>query len=107
VADLLQEIHVDRRIAASCAGFRDRQAGPLAFQPVGAVRLEALRGLELLVQRLLEFLDQLLAAAILDRALGLQPLGIDLAGTRMVLDLGVIIGWVNIGSSPSLWPWRR
>ena len=85
-ADLAQQFEADGGIAAAVIARRRFQAGPLAFQPVGAVGLVMAGDLEIVFQLLEEVGDDLLGLGRSDHVLGDQLLGIDFAGGRMAAD---------------------
>src|SRR3546814_17262243 len=77
VADFLEEVEFDRRAAAPIVAGSDLQAGPLALEPVGLVRLVAGRGLVFLIQSLLQAPDHAIRLAPLDPAVPTDPLAVD------------------------------
>ena len=84
------------------------QARPGAVEPVGLVGLVGLAGLALRFEVGAPVGLHLLDLGLGDQALADQLVGIDLHGRLAGCGcLRYMIGWVNAGSSPSLWPKRR
>ena len=109
-ADLLERL--ERRAGLAAARIvgvaRRLDVGPAAVEPVGAVGLVALARLQLGVEPGAPVGAHLLDLALGDDALADELLGVDLAASAGCLRIALYIsGWVNDGSSPSLWPKRR
>ncbi len=87
MADLTQQVHIDRCMTASGPFFRHGQTRPFAFQPVGLVGLKGPRGFKAFIQDFLDIVANFLATLGINDAHFLQALGIDFAGAGVILDL--------------------
>ena len=89
LSDLAQEIERHRGVAAAVVIGRRFEPGPGAFQPVGLVRAVVLGGRKLAFEIGDEAAGHRLDLGRGQHALGDQPLGIELAGRRVVRDRAV------------------
>ena len=92
VSDLAEQVVGDRGRGVAAAKNRlvgPAKAAPAAFEPVGLVRLEAERRLELALEQGDELLRLLVQPSLVDDPFRNQPLGVDFADRRVGLDRGV------------------